>query len=88
LKILIRDRTKAFVNLNFWSLLIHSLLIFGYAAIISVGIPLSIVYFLYLAFWSDSANVVEKKGALTTLAVIAILVGLRAYMYWKDRPPK
>ena len=87
LRILARDHVRAIANFHFWGLLIHWLFLHAYIVILVLGIPLSLAYFLYVAFWSD-VNERLRHGALTSIIVVGVLGGLLGYIEWKGRSKK
>jgi hypothetical protein len=87
LRILTRDRFRSLTNSIFWGLGIHFLFLHVYMAIFIVGVPLSVVYFLYLAF-APGVEPETKSGAVISLVVVAFLLAMLVWFRWKDRPPK
>jgi hypothetical protein len=80
-RLLSRDGLGVFANPAFWGLLIHAAFASAYWAVIIIGVPLALCYFVYLAF-ASGVSTQAHNGAMISLAVVVLLcLGL----WWLDR---
>jgi len=87
LYILAHDGIQSIANPTFWGLLIHFLFIHAYLLVLAIGMPLAVLLFFYLAF-APGVDAKTHSGAVTSLIIAGVLIGLLLYDKRKNRKRK